>query len=87
MSEIEKVANHFGRSLTIDGVCSEKTDVCQCRKISAEIALKSTGFREIVGAGLLTHLLPQKLLCWQACFVSTISRWMRTNLTLTMWAK
>ena len=27
MSEIEKVANHFGRSLTSDDVCSEKTDV------------------------------------------------------------
>ena len=39
-------------------------------------------FREIVGAGLLTHLLPQKLLCWQACFVSTVSRWMRTNFDL-----
>ena len=86
MSEIEKVAGHFGRSLTSDDVCSEKTDA-QCRKISAEIAVKSTGFREIVGAGLLTHLLPQKLLCWQTCFVSTVSRWMRTNLTLTMWAK
>ena len=48
---------------------------------------ESTGFREIVGAGLLTHLLPQKLLCWQVCFVSTVSRWMRTNLTLTIWAK
>ena len=27
VSEIEKVANHFGRSLTSDDVCSEKTDV------------------------------------------------------------
>ena len=27
MSEIEKVANHFGRSLTSDEVCSEKTGV------------------------------------------------------------
>ena len=27
MSEIEKVANYFGRSLTSDDVCSEKTDV------------------------------------------------------------
>ena len=44
MSEIEKVANHFGRSLTSDEVCSEKTGV------NAEIAMKSTGFREIVGA-------------------------------------
>ena len=26
-SEIEIVANHFGRSLTSDDVCSEKTDV------------------------------------------------------------
>ena len=45
MSEIEKVANHFGRSLASDEVCSEKTGG---RKISAEIAVKSTGFREIV---------------------------------------
>ena len=44
MSEIEKVPNHFGRSLTSDDVSSEKTDV------NAEIAVKSTGFREIVGA-------------------------------------
>ena len=27
MSEIEKVANHFGRSLTSDEVCSVKTGV------------------------------------------------------------
>ena len=44
MSETEKVVNHFGRSLTGDDVCSEKTNV------NAEIAVKSTGFREIVGA-------------------------------------
>ena len=55
MSEIEKVANHFGRSLTSDDVCSEKTDV----NAEKYIAVKSTGFREIVGAGLLTHLLPK----------------------------
>ena len=39
------------------------------KKISAEIAVKSTGFREMVDAWLLTHQLPQKLLCWQACLV------------------
>ena len=27
VSEIEKVANHFGRSVTSDEACSEKTDV------------------------------------------------------------
>ena len=27
VSEIEKVANHFGRSLASDEVCSEKTGV------------------------------------------------------------
>ena len=27
MSEIEKVLNHYGRSLTSDDVCSEKTNV------------------------------------------------------------
>ena len=37
------------------------------KKISAEIAVKSTGFREMVDTWLLTHQLPQKLLCWQAC--------------------
>ena len=31
-------------------------------------------FREIIGAWLLSHLLPQKLLWWQACFVSIVSR-------------
>ena len=49
MSEIQKVANHFGRSLASDEVCSDKTGV-DAEKLSAEIALKSTGFREIVGA-------------------------------------
>ena len=39
------------------------------KKTSAEIAVKSTGFREMVDAWLLTHQLPQKLLCWQACLV------------------
>ena len=47
MSEIEKVANHCGRSLAGDELCSEKTGV-NAKKISAEIAVKSTGFREIV---------------------------------------
>ena len=51
-------------------------------KNDAEIAVKSIGFREMVGTSLLPHLLPQKLLCWQACFVSTVSRWMRTNFDL-----
>ena len=27
VSEIDNVGNHFGRSLTSDDVCSEKTDV------------------------------------------------------------
>ena len=39
------------------------------KKISAEIAVKSTGFREMVDAWLPTHQLPQKLFCWQACLV------------------
>ena len=39
---------------------------------SAEIAVKSTGFREMVGAWLLTHQLPEKLLCWQACLVVSL---------------
>ena len=42
------------------------------KEISAEIAVKSTGFREMVGAWLLTHQLPQKLLCWQACLVVSL---------------
>ena len=49
--EIENVANHCGRSLATDEVCSEKTGV------SAEIAVKSTGFRVIV-----THD------CYHICF-------------------
>ena len=44
VSEIDKVTNHCGRSLVSDEVCSEKTGV------NAEIAVKTTGFREIVGA-------------------------------------
>ena len=49
VSKIQKVANHFGRSLASDEVCSDKTGV-DAEKLSAEIVLKSTGFREIVGA-------------------------------------
>ena len=49
MSELEKVANHCVWSLASDEVSSEKTGV-DAEKISAEIAVKSTGFREIVGA-------------------------------------
>ena len=49
MSKIEKVtSNHCGRSLASDEVCSEKTGV-NATKISAEFAMKSTGFREKVG--------------------------------------
>ena len=32
-------------------------------------------FREIVGAWLLSHLLPQKLMRWQAGLISIIGRW------------
>ena len=42
------------------------------KETSAEVAVKSTGFREMVGAWLLTHQLPQKLLCWQACLVVSL---------------
>ena len=41
-SEIEKVANHCGKSPASDEVCYETTVV------NAEIAMKRTGFREIV---------------------------------------
>ena len=44
VSEIEKVTNHCGRSLASDEVCSEKTGV------NAEIAVRTTRFRETVGA-------------------------------------
>ena len=54
-------------------------------KMYAKIAMKCTGFREIVGIWLLSHLLPQKPLRWQACSVSIFSRWVGcANLTLTM---
>ena len=50
--------------------------------MSAEIAVKSTGFREMTGAWLLTRQLPQKLLCWQACLVvSLVSKWGVSKLT------
>ena len=42
------------------------------KEMSAEIAVKGTGFREMIGAWLLTHQLPQKLLCWQACLVVSL---------------
>ena len=52
----------------MDDVCLGKTDISRNEKgSSAEIAVKSTGFREMVDAWLLAHQLPQKLLCWQAC--------------------
>ena len=37
---------------------------------------KFTGFREIVGAWLLSHLLSQKPLWWQAYSVSIVSGWL-----------
>ena len=43
MSEIAKVTNYRARSLA-----SDEEDWCQSRRLSAEIAVKSTGFREIV---------------------------------------
>ena len=46
-SEIDKVANHCGKSPASNEVCHEKT-VVNAEKISPEIAEKSTGFREIV---------------------------------------
>ena len=51
----------------------------------AEIAAKVIqGFREMVGAWLLLHLLPQKLLWWQASSVGSISRWRCANSTETV---
>ena len=47
VSEIAKVTNYCGRSLASGEVCSEKTGVTG-EKMSAEIAMKSTGFRDIV---------------------------------------
>ena len=43
VTEIGRVTDHFWRSLASDEVCSGKT-------VSAEIAVKSTGFRKIVAA-------------------------------------
>ena len=37
-----------------------------CQRIAEIAANEIGGFREIVGAWLLSHLLPQKLLRWQA---------------------
>ena len=51
MSELQKVANHCGRSLASNEVCSEKTGV------NAEIAVKSTDFREKVAHN-----------CYHICF-------------------
>ena len=56
MSEIEKVANHFGRSLASDEVCSDKTGVDTEKKISAEIAVTantSASPKAVVLAGML----------------------------------
>ena len=57
-------------------------------KICAEIAVKSTGFREIV-AHECYHICFPKSCCVgkHAWFVLLVDGWVRTNLTLTMWAK
>ena len=82
MSEIEKVtANHCGRSLASAEVCSQKTGV------SAEVAVKSTGFREIVAHDCYHFCFPKSCCVGKHAFLVLISRWVRTNLTLTMWAK
>ena len=79
-SEIERVANHCGKSPASDEVCREKT------LVSAEIAMKSTGFREIV-ADDCYHICFPKSCCVGKHALLVVSRWVRTNLTLTMWVK
>ena len=60
----------------MDDVCLGKTGIETKKEMSAEITVKSTGFRDMIGAWLLTHQLPQKLLCWQASLVvSLVSKW------------
>ena len=81
MSEI--ASKYHGWSLVSDEVCLDKTCVV-CRKGMPKLPWKCTSFREIIGASLLSHLLPQKQPWWQACFVSVVStRVGRVNLTQT----
>ena len=62
-SEIEKVANHCGKSPASDEVCHEKTVVNTEKQVPKS---------------------PRKVL---VCFVSNVSRWVGTNLTLTITVK
>ena len=48
---------------------------CVSKGISRNRRETMHGFREIVGAWLLLHQLPQKLLWWQAGLVNIVSRW------------
>ena len=68
--KIAKISNCQGSALASGAVCLAR--VVSVPKICAEIAAKSSSFKERVGARLLSHLLPQKLLCWQACSVSML---------------
>ena len=61
--EIVKISNYQGSALAS---VAFKT-LCQCQKCVPKSPQKSSCFRERVVAWLLSHLLPQKLLCWQAC--------------------
>ena len=61
-------SKNCGWSLVNNEVCFDKTCVI-CRKELPKSPWKCMSFRKIVGAWLLSHLLLQKLLCWQACFL------------------
>ena len=74
VAEIAKITNYRGWLLASDEVCPEKTYV-SAKKYVPKSPSKCPSFREIVGTWLLSHLLPQKLVWWQACSVSVISRW------------
>ena len=58
------------------------------RKIIAEIAVKGSGFKEIVAHDCY-HICFPKSCCIgkHAWLVLLVDGWVRTNLTLTMWAK
>ena len=63
--EIAKISNYQGMHLVV--LCALQ-DLCQSRKDVPKSPQKVL----VLEKGLLSYLLPQRLLCWQACLVSML---------------
>ena len=78
MAKIAKTTNCLG--MVISWWWRVPWEDLKCRKDVPKSPWKCTSFREIMGAWLLSHLLPQKLVWGQACSVSVVSRWVEVKI-------